>query len=571
MPDDTVRVRLDRDKIRIASPYRLKDRIKAIPGAAWDKQQRTWTLPATPTAALRLTQALDGETKRGTRDFVDLVERGHAAADAAAHKTADDLPDVEHSQTSAWLHQRQAYHFLRALDAGALFMDMGTGKSKVLVDTFVDRDVRAAVIICPRNVLGVWPREFRRHSGEPYDVVVADRRRRVADRTAEIRAAVDAAEAAGRRVVVVVNYEAAWREPLDGYLTSREWDAVALDESHRIKAPGGRASRFCARLGKHARLRYLLTGTPLPHSPLDIYGQYRFLDPGIFGTSFARFRNHYAVMGGYGGKEVVGWQREDELSEEMYRVAVHVGADVLDLPDAHHITQPVTLEPAARKAHDQLDEMMIAAVDEGVVTADNALVRLLRLQQTTSGYLPLDSTGDEPDLRDVGTEKRDALAELLTDLPADEPVVVFARFTHDLDAAEKVAADLGRAYGELSGRRRDALNDDAEMAEQVTVAGVQIQAGGVGIDLTRAAYAVYYSVGFSLGDYDQSLARVHRPGQSRPVTYYHLVAEGTVDEDVYAALRDRKALVTAVMERRYSAEVDDVPDPTGSPATPTSV
>lgn len=566
MADDTVKVRVDGDKIRIASPYRLKDTIKAIPGAAWDKQQRTWTLPATPTAATRLTDALNGEQKRGSRDFVDLLERGREAEQAATHKTADTLPDVAHSKTSAWHHQRQAFWFARELDAAALFMEMGTGKSKVVADLFVERDVAAALILCPRNVLGVWPREFRVHAGADYRVVVPDRRRTVAERTQEIRDAVDHAERTGERVVVAVNYEAAWRDPLGDYLTGRDWDAVVLDESHRIKAPGGRASKFAGQLSKRGRLRYCLTGTPMPHSPLDIYAQYRFLDPGVFGTSFARFRNHYAVMGGYGGKEVLGYQREDELAENMYRLAIHIGEDVLDLPDYHHVVQPVDLEPKARKAHDQMDAAMVAAVEDGIVTADNALVRLLRLQQTTSGYLPLDDEDadrDEPEIRHVGTEKRDALADRLTDIDPDEPVVVFCRFTHDLDAVEHVADELGRPYGELSGRRRDALNDDAELAEGVKVAGVQIQSGGVGIDLTRAAYAVYYSIGYSLGDYDQSLKRVHRPGQGRPVTYIHLVATGTVDETVYEALRDRKSLVAGVMQLRYDVDAGEVPDPAG--------
>jgi len=177
-------------------------------------------------------------------------------------------------------------------------------------------------------------------------------------------------------------------------------------------------------------------------------------------------------------------------------------------------------------------------------------VRLLRLQQATSGHAVLDATDDDPDERhvvEVGTEKRDLLADTIEDLPAGERVVVFCRFTHDLDNVRSVAEAQGRAYGELSGRRRDALADDATMADGVEVVGVQIQSGGVGIDFTAARYCVFYSVGFSLGDYDQALARVHRPGQEHPVTYYHLTCEGTIDEIVYEALRQRKDLVEYVL------------------------
>src|SRR5262249_16192811 len=133
--------------------------------------------------------------------------------------------------------------------------------------------------------------------------------------------------------VAVVNYEAAWQEPMGALLLATKWDLVILDESHRVKAPGGKASMFCASLRKSAAARLCLTGTPMPLSPLDLYAQYRFLDPGIFGTSFAAFRNRYAVMGGYGGHEVLGFDEErmPELNDRMYSIGFRVMADdVLD-------------------------------------------------------------------------------------------------------------------------------------------------------------------------------------------------------------------------------------------------
>jgi len=151
---------------------------------------------------------------------------------------------------------------------------------------------------------------------------------------------------------------------------------------------------------------------------------------------------------------------------------------------------------------------------------------------------------------EVGTEKRSLLADTIEDVPSSEKVVVFCRFTHDLDSVRHVAHAQGRTYGELSGRRRDGLTEDATMNPEVDVIGVQIQSGGVGIDLTAARYCVFYSVGFSLGDYDQALRRVHRPGQERPVTYYHLTCEDTIDELVYDALEKRKDLVEYVLSMR---------------------
>jgi SNF2 family DNA or RNA helicase len=125
-------------------------------------------------------------------------------------------------------------------------------------------------------------------------------------------------------------------------------------------------------------------------------------------------------------------------------------------------------------------------------------------------------------------------------------VVVFCRFRSDLEDVAAVARELGREYAEVSGERKDL---ERWQRGDAVILGVQMQSGGVGIDCSRAAYAFYYSLGFSLGDYEQSLARLRRPGQTRCVRYYHLVCEGTVDAQVYAALRERRHVVEAVLQR----------------------
>ena len=180
----------------------------------------------------------------------------------------------------------------------------------------------------------------------------------------------------------------------------------------------------------------------------------------------------------------------------------------------------------------------------GVVTATNALTRLLRLQQVTSGYTVEDETEV---IHEIDDGKEMMLGELLLDLPDREPVVVCCRFRHDLDVVKRVAEKLDRRYGEVSGRRKD-LTPTAEMPNDIDVMAVQIQSGGVGISLVRAAYCVLFSVGFSPIDYEQFLKRVHRPGQTRTTHYYHLIASGTVDEAVYGALKNKQDLIESVLE-----------------------
>jgi SNF2 family DNA or RNA helicase len=138
------------------------------------------------------------------------------------------------------------------------------------------------------------------------------------------------------------------------------------------------------------------------------------------------------------------------------------------------------------------------------------------------------------------------LRDVFEDIAPDEPVVVFCRFHKDLEAVSRVADETGRRCLELSGRIDDLKR---WQAGEAPVLAVQIDSGGVGIDLTRARYSIYYSLGFSLGSYEQSLARIHRPGQTRPVEYIHLLAEGTVDGKVMAALTQRANVVNAVLEQ----------------------
>lgn len=324
---------------------------------------------------------------------------------------------------------------------------------------------------------------------------------------------------------------------------------MLVHNCHRSKDPFGAFSKWLGSRAALFRQRIGLTGTPFPHSPLDIFAQYRFLDARIFGHSFVRFRTRYGIMGGWQGKQVVGYQREAELAECYRRIAYECREDVVSLPETVDAPHHVMLGPKAAKIYDRIADDFWARVDSGEVTAANALTRLLRLQQITGGAvgLDMDSTDRERRVEIVDDAKERALADLLSDLPAHEPVVVFARFRADLDAIHRAAADAGRSSGELSARRRDL---ESWQAGESDVLATQIQAGGVGVDMTRARVCVYYSLGYSLGEYLQSRKRVHRPGQTRSVLYAHLIATGTIDEQIYRALERRQDVIESVLSAR---------------------
>ena len=419
-----------------------------------------------------------------------------------------------------WRHQEDAAAWLAGREAGMLAMDMGTGKTFTAL---------LALGLAGEAVLFV---DLSRGSGK--------------SRAARLRAAHLAA--CGRSLIVVTNYEAAWRSDLAPTIEAVQWGAVILDESHRIKAPGGKASRYLARLAakQPAARRVCLTGTPMPHSPLDLYGQFRFLDPQVFGSSFTRMRARYAECDARFPSKVKFWKNQSELTAKLDAHSWRVTADeVLDLPDAIHETIPVDLSPKTRRYIATMEREMVAEIEAGTVTAANALTKLLRMAQATGGYARVDGAAGVTPIDGVPA-KRVALADRLEDLHPTEPVVVFCRFRSDLDDVAAVARELGREYAEVSGERKDL---ERWQAGDAVILGVQMQSGGVGIDCTRAAYAFYYSLGYSLGDYEQSLARLRRPGQTRCVRYYHVVCTGTVDEQVYAALRERRSVVEAVLQK----------------------
>jgi SNF2 family DNA or RNA helicase len=450
--------------------------------------------------------------------------------------------------SALWRHQAEALDFAHARKRAMLCIPMGGGKSRVAVQYAVEAGVQTVLVLCPVSVIGVWRREFAKHAAGQFDVECLDDGT-CAQKADRLKAKAKLAEARRRPLVIVLNYESAWRAQLANALLGRLWGLLILDESHRVKAPNGKASKFCHKLGRQAHHKLALTGTPAPHSPLDLFAQARVISPGTFGLSFTAFRGRYAEVNPMFPGQVRKWLNQEELRERWRSLAYECSLDgVLDLPPVTEQTIEVELGAKARRAYDALEAELWAKVESGEVTVSNALVKLLRLQQLSSGFAQLD--GGE--LVRIDDAKKRALADLLEDAPADVPVAVFCRFRADLDTVRECASACGRTYAEISGASKDALDDRACLREGVQVVGVQVQSGGVGIDLTRAAVAVWFSLGFSLGDYLQARARLHRPGQTRHVSFINLIATGTVDEAVHRALERRQEVIDAVLHGRPS-------------------
>ena len=439
----------------------------------------------------------------------------------------------------------------------ALLFEMGCGKSLTAVaiagQLYLQGKARRALVVAPLAVVPVWPREFQDYAG--FDCTVtplegaAEKRRKLL---------AGLSRAPGLQVAVI-NYESAWR--MEKELTGFGPDIIVCDESQRIKDPTSKQSKAIQRLGERSRYNLILTGTPVTNSPLDFYGQYSFLDPGVFGEpSWYTFRAKYAILGqevnhstGKSYTRVIGYRNLPELVERAHSVAYRVTKEqCLDLPETVDQYLYCDLEPPARRAYNALRKESVAEL-EGLptISARHVITRLLRLSQIAGGFVRLDVDGyeDNPDagkLEEISRAKLKLFEGTARELlEAGKKVVVFARFTAEIRAITEILHELCGTEavrlidGSVPGEERGAAVKDFQDDPEVRAFVAQIQTAGLGITLTAANTAIFYSYDYSYANYAQAKARIHRIGQRSTCTYIHLVARDTVDDDVLTALRHK--------------------------------
>lgn len=449
-----------------------------------------------------------------------------------------------------WQNQQEAYEFAMGKDAVMLDMDMGTGKTRVAIDVAFGReDVHRILVVCPKAVLSVWRTNLEKfRSGESWECLTVNPNHSVRKKAEFLAKGIQASTA--DKVFAVVNYDSVWRKEMGDLVYKRlGFDLIILDESHRAKSAGSKVSKYLAMVGKRTNYRMCLSGTPMANSPLDVYGQYRFLEPHIFGTNFDAFKQKYAVLGGPNMNWIVGYKNQQELNERFswiaYTCKMSEVADRIKLPEAlPPVNILVDLPTKDMKVIKELSKEFIAECENGHIIVNNALVKMLRIQQICSGFcFTKESVFDDGTMQEMNTVKEDTLADMLEDLAPEENVVVFCTFRHDLEAIHRASEKARRACFELSGTE----NTLEEWKRQDgAVVAVQIQAGAEGVDMTKASHAIYYSLPHSLFLYEQSKARLYRPGQTRPVSFCHLLAEGTIDEAMYKSLVRKEDIVDAI-------------------------
>lgn len=578
------------------APFELNPVFKNHLHSHWDRHREQWPFPATPAYAGAILEALGAHPYVASERVLTLAQEYRSLPTSRVLlDPGSPVPNFDYSRfvvpgASVWEHQARGIEFALAQSATLLAMPMGSGKTATTVWAINRERARRVLILCPNKVRGVWPREIAKWSRLPWHVVDGKRPARIKNGRPQDLKVTERLHQAEQCLFdcpcdavthcVVMNYEMLAQEQITRWVPNLPLDVVVFDEIHRLKSPTGVMSKTAASWVHFSKRRIGLTGTPMPQHPWDIFGVLRALDPGIFGPVWTPFKNTYVetkVRQEDGREFPVSISREKrpefvrKVQQIMYRPTVD-----LKLPPVTHSVREVELEPKARREYERLKKEMYADLTEflrlnpngcGDEVEDqlrprNVLARKTRLMQFTGGTVPNDGEVDDDSGRLVRTlyrvsrAKADMLAEftggtitggILDEIGCTrigaEPVVVFCQFRPDLDAVREVAEKAGLRYAEISGRRSDGLTDSSEMNPDCEILGVQIQSGGTGVDLTRSRYGVWYSVGHSLGDYDQALKRQNRPGQTKPVQFIHLVATATVDEEVYSALATRRDII----------------------------
>lgn len=451
-----------------------------------------------------------------------------------------------------WKHQIEAIKYALDRRDVLLHCGMGTGKTRVALEVIRamigDTACHRFLVGCPKAVMAAWAKQ----SG----LWLPNVRCLVLDKgTAKKKeAAVQAALADTSPLIIVGNYESLRLMPV---LDKVKWTAFVWDEVHRLKSMSGAASKWAARLCKlnPQAKRIGMSGTLLPHTPLDAAGVWRAVEAPecpTFGTSMTMFKANFFMAHPHIRGAVLGLRRDKE-AEFAKRVAATTfhrkSSDVLDLPPLMLEDVPVELSAKEADLYSEVEREFCAVCEAGTITTANAMVAVLRLQQICGGYVKFDESLQATRI-DTFPSKAAMLGERLADLDRDERVVVFCRFRSDLDSARAAGEAVGRTVSELSGRMNDLARWQAGATNLLVT---QIQSGGVGVDMSMCAYGFFYSLGYSLAEYEQAVARLHRPGQTKTTHLYHLIAtlpnsRKTVDGRIYQLLSERKEVLDGIIE-----------------------
>ncbi len=463
-------------------------------------------------------------------------------------------------KTKPYEHQITALEKSWNKEVFAYFMEMGTGKSKVLIDNismlYDKGKINAALIVAPKGVYQNWydtevPVHMVDHIEKNMVLWKANINKKQQSKLSTLF------EETHKLKLLIMNVEAfSTKKGLDfasSFLNSHQ-TLMAIDESTTIKNPDAKRTKNIVALGKAAKYRRILTGSPVTKSPLDLYKQCEFLDEFLLDhASYYSFRTRYAIMrtANFGGRSVqivVAYRNLAELSEKLSPFSYRcLKEDCLDLPDYTYTKRIIQLTPEQQKIYNQMKQVALAQLDGKMMTTQSAMVQLMRLHQITCGHF----TADDGSIKKIKNDRLSTLVDILQEV--ENKAVIWAHYRNDIASIiEAVEKTFGKDsyvtyYGDTTNEeRQNAIKQIQDPNSKVRFIIGTPQTGGYGITLTGANTMVYYANGYDYEKRIQSEARINRAGQTRKMTYIDIIAEKTIDEKIVKALRNKMNIATKI-------------------------
>ena len=463
-------------------------------------------------------------------------------------------------KTKPYAHQLKALEMSWNKEVFAYFMEMGTGKSKVLIDNismlYDKGKIDGALIVAPKGVVKTWyEQEIPIHMVDHIEKVPVLWQALIHKSQQEKLNSLFESEV--KLHILIMNVEAfSTKKGVEfarRFLNSHNV-MMAVDESTTIKNPSAKRTKSILGLASMAKYRRILTGSPVTKSPLDLYTQCEFLDSWLLGhSSWYTFRTRYAIMKNmhFNGKtfqKVVGYKNLAELSEKLKSFSHRVlKDDCLDLPKKTFMKRIIQLSSDQLKVYAQMKQLALAEMNGKMITTATALTQLMRLQQITCGHFK----ADDGTTQEIPNNRTSELIDVLHEI--EGKVVIWAHWQRDVTLIIKA---LTKEFGEgccvdyfgltPQSERQDNIKKFQENENVRFFVGTP-QTGGYGITLTAASNMIYYSNGYDLEKRKQSEARIDRIGQTKPMTYIDILAEKTVDERIVKALRKKINIATQIM------------------------
>ena len=455
-------------------------------------------------------------------------------------------------KTPPYKYQKEVLEQSANKEIYALFMEQGLGKTKVSIDTatamYDQGAIDAMLVLAPNGVAANWViNEIPAHCPIDGNLSFVWRSKKTKKYREDLQVFLDA-EAPFK--VFSMNIEAIRTK--DGFDVAKAFlkqrrTLMVVDESTIIKNHKAQQTKKAIELGRLAVARRILSGTPIAQSPLDLWGQCRFLSTkALPHSSYTAFKNDFAhtLLENHGNRvyeRILGYKNLDKLTTAISPFSVRLlKKDNLDLPEKVYQKEYVPLSPEQERAYSDLRDMAITMIDQGLVTTTAAVVLLIKLHQITCGFL----RDDDHVIHDIKNDRVTRLKELCSRI--DDKIIIWAKFKHNIQQLAKEFGDEAVTYyGETKDRDESVRRFQNDDSCRYFIAN---EAASRGLTLTASATSIYFTNDFKLETRLQSEDRNHRIGQKRSVTYIDLISPNTVDEKILAALQAKQNISESVLK-----------------------